>query len=108
MRVAATRRALAADDARLLTVISDPKWMVDGLRNRDLVAALYPQETKDPQEKRRRSAQITRLLRLLRAHGLLHKIAKTHRYQIGAKARTTIATLLAAREANADKLTTAA
>lgn len=99
---------LAASDAALLQAISDPKWMVNGLRNRDLVAVLYPQATTDATEKRRRSARVTRLLRLLRGHGLLQKIARTHRYQVSAHARTTILALLAARDANPDTLTHAA
>jgi hypothetical protein len=99
---------LEATDAALLTAISDPKWMVNGLRNRDLVAVLYPKETAEPEEKRRRSSQVTRLLRLLRAHGLLQKVSRTHRYQVSPEARTIITGLLAAGNANIEKLITAA
>jgi hypothetical protein len=88
------------EDAALLLAISDPKWMVTGIRNRDLVAVLYKEQPQDPAEKRRRSARVTRLLRLLRAHGLLQKVPKTHRYQVSEQARTTIAALLAAGNAN--------
>jgi hypothetical protein len=96
---------LAPDDTRLLQAISDPKWMVNGLRNRDLVAVLYPTASDDPTEKRRRSGKVTRLLRLLRGHSLLHKVPHTHRYQVPEKARTIILALLAAADANPDKLT---
>jgi len=99
---------LAADDAALLRAISDPKWMVNGLRNRDLVTVLYATPTNDPTEKRRRSARVTRLLRLLRAHGLLQKVPRTHRYQVSAQARTTILALLAAANANPEQLTASA
>ena len=95
---------LAQADAALLTAISDPKWMVQGLRNRDLVAALYPAASADPTERRKRSAHVTRLLRLLRGHGLLEKVAGTHRYEIGAEARSRIQALLACRNANPDQL----
>jgi hypothetical protein len=95
---------LGEADAALLTVISDPKWLIEGLRNRDLVAALYPVATEDPAECRRRSARVTRLLRLLRGHGLLEKTAGTHRYQVGADARTRIQALLACRNANPEQL----
>jgi hypothetical protein len=95
---------LAELDAALLTAISDPRWMVQGLRNRDLVAALYPTPSEDPAERRKRSARVTRLLRLLRGHGLLDKIAGSHRYQVGAEARTRIQALLACRNANPDQL----
>ena len=96
---------LATDDMALLRAISDPKWMVNGLRNRDLVALLYPTASDDPTEKRRRSSRVTRLLRLLRGHSLLQKVPHTHRYQVSAQARTTILALLAAADANPDKLT---
>lgn len=96
------------EDAALLHAIGDPKWLVAGIRNRDLVAILYPEETTDHKEKRRRSARVTRLLRLLRAHGLLQKVPKTHRYQVGVNAPSIIAALLAAGNANPAKLATKA
>ena len=95
---------LAELDAALLTAISDPRWMVQGLRNRDLVATLYPTPSEDPSERRRRSARVTRLLRLLRGHGLLDKIPGSHRYQVGAESRARIQALLACRNANPDQL----
>ena len=61
--------------------------MVTGIRNRDLVAALFKEETTDAIEKRRRSARVTRLIRILRGHGLLQKVPKTHRYQVNETAR---------------------
>lgn len=96
---------LAAEDATLLTIVSDPKWMIAGLRNRDLVAALYPEQSKQTGERRRLSARVTRLLRLLRAHNLLTKVEGTHRYQVPAEARIKIQALLAIRNANPDSLT---
>jgi len=108
--VGSTRRMrglnpLAAEDAALLAAISDPQWMIRGLRNRDLAAVLYKDEAKDATERRRRSAHVTHLLRLLRAHGLLEKVPQTHRYQVGADARIKIHALLAVRNANPDELT---
>jgi hypothetical protein len=96
---------LAADDAALLAAISNPKWMIQGLRNRDLVGVLYPQQAKEPCERRCRSARVTHLLRLLRAHGLLDRIPGTHRYQIPVDARPKIQALLAVRNANPHDLT---
>jgi hypothetical protein len=55
-------------------------------------------------ERRKRSARVMRLIRLLRAHGLLQKVSKTHRYQVRAEARTTILALLAAHGADPEKL----
>jgi hypothetical protein len=97
---------LADEDAALLGIISDPQWMIQGLRNRDIVAVLYPGEATDIKERRRRSAHVTRLLRLLRAHSLLEKIPGTHRYELSEEARNKIQALLAVRNANPDQLTT--
>ena len=96
---------LAAEDAALLTAISNPEWMMQGLRNRDLVAALFKTEPQDAKERRRRSAHVTRLLRLLRAHDLLEKIPHSHRYQVALEARNKIQALIAVRNANPDELT---
>jgi hypothetical protein len=95
---------LSAADGALLAAVADPKWMVNGLRNRDLVAALHEKEARDAAEKRRRSARVTRLIRLLRGHGLLQKVPRSHRYQVSAEARKVIVTLLAARNATAETL----
>lgn len=92
------------EDAELLLAISDPKWMVTGIRNRDLVAVLYKKETTDAAERRRRSARVTRLIRLLRGHGLLQKVPKTHRYHVNESARAALAAQIAAANANPEEL----
>jgi hypothetical protein len=91
---------LAAEDAALLAAVNDPKFAVAGLRNRDIVALLYAQPATTTAERRKRSARVTRLLRLLRGHGLLHKVPHRHRYQVSPEGRTAITTLLAARNAD--------
>lgn len=99
---------LSAEDSALLRAISNPKWMVNGLRNRDLVEVLYPKPTDDLVERRRRSARVTRLLRLLRGHGLLYKVKGRNRYHVSGESRTKILAILAAADANPEKLTTSA
>lgn len=96
---------LSAADARLLAAVSRPEFLINGLRNRDLVALLCGPGERDPVQRRRESAWVTRQLRLLRAHGLLHKVANTHRYMVSPQGRQTITALLAAGAANTDTLT---
>ena len=96
---------LAAEDAALLSAVSDPKWGLNGLRNRDLAAALFGDPPTDPEERKRQSAKVGRLIRLLRAHGILKKVPKTHRYQVCAKSRDGLLAILAAASANPEKLT---
>jgi hypothetical protein len=91
---------LAGEDAALLEAVSRPEFAVNGLRNRDLVGLLYKGQARSAQEKRRRSARVTRQIRLLRAHGLLKKVGKSHRYQVTEKGRRILTALLAVRDAS--------
>jgi predicted transcriptional regulator len=45
-------------------------------------------------EKRRRSAAVSRKLRILRAHGLIQKVPKTHRYHVTSHGRLAITAIL--------------
>jgi hypothetical protein len=99
---------LGAQDATLLSAIGRGEFVITGLRNRDLQRLLYPKPTDDPRERERRSGQVTRKLRMLRAHGLVQKLPRTHRYQVTDKGRQLIAAIQAAREADVDRLTKAA
>lgn len=98
-------RPWAADDLALLRAVSRGEFSFAGLRNRDLCRQLYDEPTKDPKEKRRRSARVGRLLRLLRAHHILKKVPRTHRYQVTEAGRKALAIILAAAEATAAQLT---
>jgi hypothetical protein len=99
---------LAGEDARLLEAVNRGEFTLTGFRNRDLRGLLFATVSEDPKESRRQSAVITRKLLLLRAHRLIRKIPKSHRYQVTTKGRQTIAAFLAARQANTAKLTQAA
>jgi hypothetical protein len=95
---------LASEDGRLLEAVNRGEFAINGFRNGDLRGLLYTKASSDDAEKRRRSAAISRKLRLLRAHGLIHKIPKTHRYQLSPHGRDVINALLAARQASTAKL----
>ena len=99
-------RALRVGDPAelaLLAAISRGEFVTAGFRNRDLRRLLYsPPRTKA--DDRRRSGRLSRLLRLLRAHGVIRKINKTHRYQLTARGRLLTAALRATRDANLKQL----
>ena len=99
--------ALAHKDHALLRALSRGEFALSGIRNADLRALLYlPTKTKTTKaEIRRRSAAVTRQLALLRAHRLLRKLPRTHRYQITTKGRQIITALLAACYADVQQLT---
>jgi hypothetical protein len=94
-----------ADDRSLLAAVTRGEFTLSGFRNRDLQAFFFPSPPKTPSEARRRSAWITRKLRLLRAHGLISKIAGTHRYQLTPAARKVNVAVLTALRCTVGKLT---
>src|SRR5437867_4791026 len=93
-------------DSALFQAVNRGEFKINGFRNRDLRALLFPTKaTATPQEQKRRAAAVTRKLALLRAHGLVKKLSGTHRYVLTEKGSTTITALLAARQANINQLT---
>jgi hypothetical protein len=97
-------RPLSPDDSLLLKAVSRGEFKLNGLRNRHLQAVLYSQAPGSPQEFRRRSARVGRQLRLLRAHRLLRKIGRSHRYVLTPAGQEIIAALLAAERASLEQL----
>lgn len=92
-------------DIALLQAISRGEFATAGFRNRDLRPLLYPAtRTRSQDEERRLSAKVSRQLRLLRAHGLIRKVQKSHRYQLTAKGQLLTAALFAARKASVKQL----
>jgi hypothetical protein len=98
---------LAPQDVALLEAVSRGEFLIAGFRNRDIRVILFGAPAT-PEETKRQSGKVTRLLRLLRGHGLIAKIAKTHRYQLTQKGRNSLGALLAARNANTKQLLQAA
>jgi hypothetical protein len=97
-------RPWSPEDGQWLEVLSRGEAMINGFRNRDLRRLLHPRKGSASEE-RRRSIQITRRIRLFRAHGLLRKVSGTHRYLVTDKGRQILTALLAARKADVDQLT---
>ena len=95
----------APEDLALLKAVARGEFTINGFRNRDLAKLLYAADQElTPTEKRRQSSAITRKLRLLRAHGLIKKVPKTHRYHLTARGSKAITAIIAALHASADSL----
>jgi hypothetical protein len=94
----------SADDIALLDVISRGEFVTAGLRNRDIRHRLHPLAFKaTKKEQKKISAKISRQLRLLRAHGIIKKINRTHRYQLTDKGRQLTAAITATRDTPLDQ-----
>ena len=91
-------------DGALLRTLAQGEWLINGFRNRDLRETLHG-ACEEPAERRRQAAQVTRQLTLLRAHGLIVKVPKTHRYHLSASGRRVATVLLAAQACDVSRLT---
>jgi len=95
-------------DASLLEAVARGEFLVNGFRNRDLQRVFFAQAPDSVQERRRRSARVSRQIRLLRAHGLIRKVAHANRYHVTKSGRQVIGAILAARQATLSQLSKAA
>jgi hypothetical protein len=81
-----------AEDYKLLTFLAKGENAISGFRNKDLRKCFYPQS--DGQKKY--SGRTSRLIKLLRVHGLVKKIAKENRYMLTAKGQKFASALMTA------------
>jgi len=101
-------RLFQTQDRQLLQAISRGEFTLNGLRNRDLRTWLFPGGASSPHEARRRSAWVSRKLRLLRAHALLQKVPRTNRYLVTVMGRKIITAILTVTRATVAQLTSLA
>jgi hypothetical protein len=84
------------DDYALLKAVHRGEFNITGFRNRDLQSLLYSTAPKTRAEQRKRSAAISRKLRMLRAHGLIRKRSRSHRYDVSPNGRLILTAILLA------------
>jgi hypothetical protein len=76
---------LRIEEQQLFRAVLNGAHHINGFRNRDVQAVLFPRRVQDAAKQRHRTAHVSRLLQLLRAHGLIAKIPHAHRYRVTAK-----------------------
>lgn len=92
-----------SEDYRLIEFLAQGEWSINGLRNRDLTAFFFNRSDSTLSEKQK-SGKSTRLIRMLRAHGLIRKVPKTHRYVLTEKGRSLTTLVKAASPVQAQQL----
>ena len=90
------------DDVALLAAVSRGEFATAGFRNRDIRLLLHPETAND--EIRRVAARVGRQLRMLRAHGIIRKVPKSHRYVLTARGAQLTAAVSASRNATIKQL----
>lgn len=93
-----------AEDKELFTAVNQGEFLINGFRNRDLRKLLYQADAQFPVERRRRSAAISRKLRLLRSHGLIQKVPRTHRYHVTDTGRAILIAVLTSTRTSVHQL----
>ena len=94
------------EDYKVLQFIARGENTINGFRNRNLRSKLYPeaQHYTDKAQLRKLGGRVTRRLRLLRAHGLIKKVAHTTRYVLTSKGHKVATAILAASSAETEQL----
>jgi hypothetical protein len=93
-------------DFKLLTFLAKGEWAVNGFRNKTLCRWLESKADTLPAEERKRlSAKATRLMGMLRAHGLIRKMARENRYVLTQKGQLLAGSLLVASGIEIKQLT---
>lgn len=86
-------RPWSEEDQKILELLSDGTFAVQGFRNRDLACRLYPSAHDDPTQRARIASKVSYRLRILRAHGLIRKSPGQRRYHVTTKGRDIITAL---------------
>ena len=73
-------RPWTPQDLQLLSIINRGEFSINGFANKDILHHLFPQTFSSHELKRRASSKITRMISMLRAHGIIQKITKRYRY----------------------------
>ncbi len=94
-------RPISPNDAEILRLISHGEFLLHGFKNKDLRTQLHPGIENDKRMRRKYCARTSRIIRLLRAHGVVAKISRSQRYRVTDKGHQIIATAINLREANA-------
>jgi hypothetical protein len=91
-------RPISPEEAPVLRLVLRGEFLLHGFSNRDLRTALVPDADTDRVRRRQLSARVTRHLRLLRAHGLIKKVPRTHVYRVTKKGSAIMTTAIKFRD----------
>jgi hypothetical protein len=82
---------LGPEDCRVFQAV------LHGFRNRDIAKLIYPTPPSSPEQRRRRSAHVSRTIARLRGHLLVTKVKGSHLYRITAKGTQLMTTAVRVR-----------
>ena len=92
------------EEMRLLEAVNRGEFITTSFRNRDILGILFP-NVSTPEDRKRLSRMLSYRIRILRAHGLVVKIQRSHRYLLTPKGRRIITALMTAQQTTINQLT---
>lgn len=95
---------LLGKDRALLCALCDPRFALVGVSNRELREALADEPGWRGRTEEQQSAKMSRMIRLLRDHGILHKYPKRNHYRLSAHGRQLTMAICATLHASTQKL----
>jgi len=97
-------RPVSREESAVFEAVLSGQFLLRGITNRNVRECLGEPEPRDERESRRQSGRITRLLRLLRAHGLIGKVSGTRYYRVTPRGQRIMTAALKLRHADVTKL----
>ena len=97
-------RPVSRQEAAVFEAVLNGQFLLKGFTNRALRNLLAPKVASDLLARRRASGRMTRLLRLLRAHGLIRKVSGTRYYRVTTRGHRIMSAALKLRDADVAKL----
>lgn len=91
-------RPISPEDTPVLEAVMQGEHLLNGFTNRHLQSCLFADPPRTEHQARKRSAYVSRKLRLLRAHGLIRKVSHRRLHRITDRGHRVIATALIFRE----------
>ncbi len=74
-------RPISPEDSHLFQALLDGKFLIQGIRNKELRQLLFP-AVSNAEQTRKLASRITRCLTLLKSHNLIYRVPKTNYYRI--------------------------
>jgi hypothetical protein len=93
-------RPITAEETAWFRILLNGAFRIQGFRNPEVRRMLFPQAERNSLTRRQAAARVTRLFRLLRAHGLIRKAPGRRYYRVTDKGTQVMTTAVQMREAN--------
>lgn len=96
--------ASSPQDLALFQAVLRGEFAITGFRNRDLQNLLFKTLPESKQEHRSRSAKVSRMLRLLRAHHLIRRVPGTYRYMLTERGAILLKAIVSVQQITLDQI----